>query len=135
MQGGHTLELCMTQYWSELSPLTASLTLKFHSLRPSSTSLFLVSKNFYDYLYMHATCVIYYFDPSVIVYYIYQGFVCLLNFSLQSFAVMHSLMFVCTCAFLQSKRVDNNVGMFQNGSGSTGCVVWLFLSRFSVQQC
>ena len=70
----------MTQYWSELSPLTASLTLKFHSLRPSSTSLFLVSKNFYDYLYMYmyATCVIY-FDPSVIVYnyiYIRASFVC-----------------------------------------------------------
>ena len=118
----------MTQYWSELSPLTASLTLKFHSLCPSSTSLFLVSKNFYYYLYMYATCVIY-FDPSIIVYnyiYIRALLFAKLNFSLRSFAVTPTLMFAHTCAFVQSKHVVNNVGMIQNGSGSTGCVVGCF---------
>ena len=57
-----------------------------------------------------------------------------LNFSLRSFAVTPTLMFARTCAFVQSKRVVNNVGVFQNGSGSTGCVVGC-LSHFSVQRC
>lgn len=36
------MELCVTQYWSELHPVSVSVNMTFHSLRPSCAELSLV---------------------------------------------------------------------------------------------
>ncbi|XP_019851608.1 PREDICTED: tripeptidyl-peptidase 2 [Amphimedon queenslandica] len=41
--GGHTMELVVTQYWTELHPLTVSFNVSFHSLCPSSNNFILHS--------------------------------------------------------------------------------------------
>ncbi|XP_019860707.1 PREDICTED: tripeptidyl-peptidase 2-like, partial [Amphimedon queenslandica] len=41
--GGHTMELVVTQYWTEFHPLTVSFNVSFHSLRPSSNNFILHS--------------------------------------------------------------------------------------------
>ena len=38
------MELCLTQYWSELKDASVSLTMTFHSLHPSKPALHFVSQ-------------------------------------------------------------------------------------------
>jgi hypothetical protein len=40
MQGGYTMELCLTTYWSELKDISLSLKMTYHSIQPSTTELF-----------------------------------------------------------------------------------------------
>ena len=42
-QGGFTMEVCLTQYWSDMKEATVSLKLTFHSVQPSTTALVFVS--------------------------------------------------------------------------------------------
>lgn len=42
-QGGFTMEVCLTQYWSEVKEATVSLKLTFHSVQPNTTALVFVS--------------------------------------------------------------------------------------------
>ena len=39
MQGGYTMELCLTPYWSELKDVNLSLKMTYHSVQPSTTEL------------------------------------------------------------------------------------------------
>lgn len=42
-QGGFAMEVCLTQYWSEVKEATVSLKLTFHSVQPNTTALVFVS--------------------------------------------------------------------------------------------
>ena len=56
MQGGYTMELCLTTYWSELKDISLSLKMTYHSIQPSTTELFFV--RFCACLTMHNLLII-----------------------------------------------------------------------------